>query len=68
MDEIMTECKPNLRLAGGLVYISGGQRPPGGRIKTECKPNLRLAGVLVAFPAPAGLIPAGGNHNRPSKS
>jgi len=27
MDEIMTECKPNLDLAGVLVYITGGQRP-----------------------------------------
>jgi len=25
MDEIMAECKPNLSLAGVLVYISGGR-------------------------------------------
>jgi hypothetical protein len=25
MDEIMTECKPNLRLAGVLVYTPGGE-------------------------------------------
>ena len=50
MDEIMTECKLNLALAGVLVYISGGQRPPGGRIKTECKPNLPSAEVLVYIP------------------
>ena len=27
--KIMTECKPNLSLSGVLVYITGGQRPPG---------------------------------------
>jgi hypothetical protein len=31
MDEIMTECKLNLALAGVLVYIAGGQRPPGDK-------------------------------------
>jgi hypothetical protein len=25
MDEIMTECKPNLPSAGVLVYIAGGE-------------------------------------------
>jgi len=35
----------------GLVYIAGGQRPPGAGIMAECKPNLSLSGVWFTFPA-----------------
>ena len=30
-----------------MVYIHGGQRPPGVRAKIKCKPNPSLTGVLV---------------------
>jgi len=46
---------------GGKQSGSLPQRPSVTEIKTECKPNLALAEVLVAFLAPAGWIPAGGN-------
>jgi len=38
-------------LSGVLVYISGGQRPPGAGIIAECKSNLSLPGVWFTFPA-----------------
>jgi len=36
MDEIMTECKLNLALAGVLVYIPGG----GGRREPKSRSNV----------------------------
>ena len=53
MTEIMTECKPNLSLAGVLVYIPGGRRPPMTEIMTKCKPNPSLPGFWFTLPAAA---------------
>jgi len=45
------------------MVASGGQEPPGVRIKIECKPNPSLSGVWFIIPA-AGA--AGGCNHVPN--